>query len=178
MSMQIVRHEVSRLLEKFGFVNCLETGTIRSFHEKHESTRHISEVIGNNGHLLSIDIEAKHIKVAKEITGDPANVSWLQGDSLEVLENLKDNYQFILLDSVNDKDHIMKEFNFAWPLLTEGGCLIVDDCGVDEQGNKINAPPQKGVKVYSFCQQNKLNFKVKRSGHGTQLIIYKEDENV
>jgi len=34
-----VRQEVEKLKNEFEYLNCLETGTIRSFDEKHESTR-------------------------------------------------------------------------------------------------------------------------------------------
>ena len=46
------------------YINALETGTIRTYTEKHESTRWLGESI-KKGHIISIDIESKHIKVSK-----------------------------------------------------------------------------------------------------------------
>lgn len=90
------------------FINALETETIRSYDEKHESTRWLGESI-INGKIVSIDIDSKSIQVSKDICKHLNNIEWIQGDSLEILNNLEESkYNFILLDSVNDKEHIFK----------------------------------------------------------------------
>lgn len=171
--MEILDEKVSELFKKFNFLNCLETGTIRSFHEKHESTRRISESIGGNGHLVSIDIEKSHISIAKQIVKNHKNVTWIESDSLSFLKNHSENYHFILLDSANDMNHIFSEFEICFPILISGGVMIIDDCGIDQYGKRASGPQQKGVKVFKFCKENNLNYEIITSNHGFQLIIYK-----
>jgi len=171
--MEIVRQQVEKLFWKFQFLHCLEIGTIRSFTEKHESTRHILEAIGGNGDLLSVDIEPKHISIAKQITKNPPNVFWVQSDSLSFLADHNKNYEFILLDGVNDMHYVFEEFKLCYPLLVSGGIIMVDDCGVDQSGKWTSGPKKKGRLVHKYCQDNKINFEIVNSSNGFQLIVYK-----
>jgi len=95
------------------YINALETGTIRSYNERHESTRWLGENI-KNGKIISVDIEPKSIEISKDICKHLNNIVWIQGDSLDVLKKQPENhFDFILLDSVNDKEHIFEEFKLA-----------------------------------------------------------------
>ena len=118
---------ISTLIKKLNTIssiNALETGTIRSYIEKHESTRIIGEElekINTTSKLISVDIEPKSIVISKDICKKLNNIEWIQGDSIEVLSNLnkskdKKQFEFILLDSVNDGTHIYNEFKIAMSL--------------------------------------------------------------
>ena len=177
-----VRIAVSALLDKFEYVNCLETGTIRSYDEKHESTRHISEIIGNRGKLKSIDVEEKSINISKDICKNADNVEWILSDSIKYLKNDNDKYHFVLLDSVNNPDHILEEFKLVANRIEIGGCIMVDDAGIDVNHNVIDSKdlhtPKKGVGVNAFLIENDINFSVFEHGRlGNQLLIEVNEEN-
>jgi predicted O-methyltransferase YrrM len=165
------------------FINALETGTIRSYDEKHESTRWLGESI-INGKIVSIDIDSKSIQVSKDICKHLNNIEWIQGDSLEILNNLEESkYNFILLDSVNDKEHIFKEFKLALKLIKLGGIIMIDDFGVDMYGNipdPSQPEAQKGVKVFNMLKQHNLleYMKVYQSIKGVQVIFLNISEKL
>ncbi len=171
-----VRLEIERLKTKFKYLNCIETGTIRSFHEKHESTRHISEVISNSGHLKSLDIESKHIEISKKICEGLSNIEWIECDSIEYLSKDTDKYHFVLLDSVNDPNHIMAEFRLIANRVHVGGSIMIDDAGVDMEGNYTPNPEninqaKKGWVVWDWCKANGVDSTIIMGGHSTQILI-------
>lgn len=172
--MDIIPKLLNQINEKY--INALETGTIRSYNEKHESTRWLGENI-QNGKVLSVDIEAKSINISKDICKHLNNIEWIQGDSLEVLNNLeKSKYNFILLDSVNDPEHIFEEFKLALKLIKLGGIIMIDDFGVGMDGSipdKSQRGAQKGVKVFNVLQQHNLlnHIQLYQSRKGVQCIF-------
>ena len=184
--MKRVIEEVQQLKSKFNNLKCLETGTIRWYTEKHESTRHISEVINLDGHLKSLDIEPEHIKVSKDICKDSDNVTWIECDSLDYLAKDKDEYHFVLLDSVNNPDHIMKEFRLIAKRVHEGGSIMIDDAGIDMQGNYTPNPNEqynhelyamKGRVVWGWCKEHDVESEVVMGGHSTQILIPVTENN-
>ena len=158
------------------YINALETGTIRSYNEKHESTRWLGESI-QNGKVLSIDIEPKSIQVSQDICKHLNNIEWIQGDSLDILNRLEESkYSFILLDSVNDQEHIFDEFKLALKLIKLGGIIMIDDLGVGMDGNvpdKSQTGAQKGVKVFNVLKQYNLlhHIQLFQSKKGVQGIF-------
>lgn len=152
-------------------IQALETGTIRSYHEKHESSRIIGENI--KGKLLSIDNSEQSIKVAKDICKHLNNIEWRLGDSLQVLKTLpENNYDLILLDSVNEPNHIFEEFKIALTLIKPGGTIMIDDFGVSTTGNipdKTQPQAKKGVKIYT---------QLKEKGHLNKLVLHQSKKGV
>ena len=180
--MRRVREEVEGLKKKFNYLNCLETGTIRTYTEKHESTRHISEVIGLDGHLKSLDIEPKHIAVSKDICKNRDNITWIECDSHDYLSKDTDKYHFVLLDSVNDPDFIMKEFRLIAKRVHDGGSIMVDDAGTDMGGNYTPNPNErfqakKGWAVWDWCKANDVDSHIVLGGHSTQVLIPITEKN-
>jgi len=168
----------------------LETGTIRSYHEKHYSTLHIAEALGGkegeplSGGLISIDINPESIRISKDICKDLTNIIWVEGDSLAKIEDALEQaasgssspLSFVLLDSVNDGDHIFKEFLLVVPYMKPEGILIIDDSGVDLSGEKLdpqNPHQKKGVDVWKFLTDNNIPFQMKKipSGRGNNIIL-------
>lgn len=173
--MDIIPYLISKLDEKDN-INALETGTIRSYYEKHESTRWLGESI-KGGKIISIDIEPKSIEISKDICKNLNNIEWILGDSLEVMSRFDESsFDFILLDSVNDSNHIYKEFIIALKLIKKGGTIMIDDFGVNYDGNiPDSSQPEavKGVKVFQVLKDNGLlsNISLNRSTKGVQGIF-------
>ena len=179
---KVVR-ELSKLTREFDFVNCLETGTIRSYNEKHESTFHISNIIGNNGKLKSIDIEQKSIDISKDIFNNAKNVEWIMRDSIKYLEGDKDWYHFVLLDSVNNPDHILNEFRLVVEKIYQGGVLMIDDAGVDFDKNPTDdgSPhsPRKAILVNELLSNAGADYTILQGGHpGNQLFLKMSQDNL
>lgn len=164
---------VEELLGKFDKVSAIETGTIRSFDEKHESTKHISRALGDRGRLISVDNSPKSIQISQKICDNAENVTWVLSDSIEYLGNIGSDivFHFVLLDSVNDGKHIWKEFKNVAPRIVEGGILIVDDAGIKSGGIDKSVPAVKGHKVWTSLKKGGVPVSVLNSPHGTQLRI-------
>ena len=73
--------------------------------------------------------------MSKDICKGLENITWIECDSLEYLKKDEDKYHFVLLDSVNDPTHIMEEFKLVAKRVHVGGCIMIDDAGIDMQGN-------------------------------------------
>lgn len=156
-------------------IKVVETGTIRSYGEKHESTRHIGEALGDKGNLISIDIESNSINIAKDICKDLNNIDWILGDSIKQLEKLHNNGyvpHVALLDSVNDSNHIFKEFEIVRDMGVK--FIIIDDAGISLKGELFDTTHPdavKGRRVYKYCVDNNINCNILQTIQGTQLLI-------
>jgi len=169
-----LRKVVDILKIRFGEeLRCIETGTIRSYTEKHESTRHISEALGLRGSLISIDVNSESIKVSKDICKNCCdNIVWVHSNSLEYLKEQDNTFHFVFLDSVNDKNYIFEEFKLVVPRLVPGGILIVDDAGVLLDGSVDSSKvPEKGHRIAEFLSSLECADFVVESPHGTQLWV-------
>ena len=184
--MKQVRNQVASLLNQFDFLNCLETGTIRTFTEKHESTRHISEIIGKRGRLKSLDITPAHIKISKEICKNAQNVEWILTDSVEYLKKDRDKYHFVLLDSANSAELIFEEFTNIVDRIHTGGVLMVDDAGIGFNKERLFSSysghkPKKGLLVNEFLLKQGAQYSIVKGGGGyhgsTQLRLKLTPEN-
>lgn len=161
-------------------IQALETGTIRSYHEQHESTRHISEALGNRGRLVSVDMSPDSIRISKDICRNARNVEWILSDSLSYLkQGAGKQFHFVLLDSANLADVIFDEFTLVAPMMVENGILMVDDAGIslDKRGFD-GTGAQKGHKVWQFLRDCGATYDILETpaGHGTQIkVIFTQD---
>ena len=175
--MQEVAKALSELKERFDEqLRCIETGTIRSYYEMHESTRHIAEMLGERGQLVSVDQNPRSIEISKDICRKCENVEYVLSSSTEYLSRLRDeHFHFALLDSANDKELIFREFELLIPHMKEGSIIIIDDAGINIDGSskKTSNPAEKGHKVWQILMENDIPFKVvpTTKNHGTQLRI-------
>ena len=169
-----LRKVIHKLKDQFSEnLRCIETGTIRSYTEKHNSTLHISETLGTRGSLISVDINPKPIEISKDICKNASNVEWVCSDSLEYLREYKgDKFHFAFLDTKNDKDYIFEEFKLVVSKMVVGGIIIVDDAGVNVTGDiDSNVETEKGHRISEFLKSLHYNNFVCHSPHGTQLWI-------
>lgn len=127
--MEVIAYLVERTSSDF--IKVLETGTIRSYEEKHESTRWFGESI-KNGSIISIDNCKESIEISKDICKHLDNITWVESDSVEYLKTLDqdDKFDIILLDSDNDKNLIWEEFKLAIKLIKTDGIIMINDFGV------------------------------------------------
>jgi len=168
--MQRVVDSLNELLKKFKYIKAVETGTIRSFDEKHESTKHIAKTLGDRGDLISIDSSPKAIEVSKKICRKLNNIQWVCSKSTDHLKALKEKFHFALLDSANDPDVIWDEFLLVRPMMVEGGIIMIDDAGISPSGGRDKSNAKKGYKVWDKVE-NVLPISVVKAPHGTQLKI-------
>lgn len=167
------------ILKSIPNANVVETGTIRSYHEKHESTRIIGE--STQGKVISIDNSPNSIRISKDICKNLNNITWILGDSISVLKTLPHNaYDLILLDSMNDKTHIFNEFLISLKLIKTNGIIMIDDFGVSKNGlvpDRTQPAAQKGVGVYQELFKKSLlkNLTLHQSIKGIQGIIKVDD---
>ena len=78
-------------------------------------------------------------------------VLFFEKHSTYILSNEK-QIDFCYLDSSNDAENTLQEFLIAYPKLTEGGCLMVDDC------NEQSVELCKGDKLLPYLRENNIIF--------------------
>ena len=159
----------------------LETGTIRSYYEKHESTKHLSAALGPQGHLISVDCNPESIRISRDICDDAPNVTWVESESVPFLKGSPDlRLSFALLDSANDQQLIMDEFALVVPMMRPDGIVMIDDAGVrtDKTGFD-SSEAEKGRAVWHFLESCGARYSVLETphGHGTQIKIRLDNEN-
>lgn len=103
----------------------LEIGTLGGY-----SGVCIARGLSEGGHLWTIEMDEKHIEVAKEAfksAGVQDQVSVIQGAALEVLKTLEEEapFDFIFIDA--DKINYPNYFKWAEEHLAVGGMLIADN---------------------------------------------------
>lgn len=177
-----VRAAVEELVARFSTpLLVVETGTIRSFDEEHESTRHIGEALADRGRLVSIDLSPEAIEVSRQLCRHLDNVEWVLSDSTTYLAGLGGPVHFALLDSANDSGLIFEEFRRIAPKMAQGGIVMVDDAGLRSpfRGVTYRTGAVKGHRVARFLESVGADYRVLRTprGHGTQLRIDLAEDN-
>jgi len=153
-------------------LQCLETGTLRNLAHKHNSTLHISNTLSSNDNFTSIDINPEYIKVSKFACSNNKNTKWIISDSLVYLRKDIGKFHFVFLDTMNCKSFIFEEFKLVVPKMIENGILIIDDAGVDLNGNIDKSTTRvKGHKVTEFLLGLGLTGFIVLSPIGTQIWI-------
>jgi predicted O-methyltransferase YrrM len=176
-AMQEVVKALTELKERFDErINCVETGTIRSYYEIHESTRHIAETLGERGHLISVDLNPRSISISKDICRSYNNIEYVLSSSIDYLRRLTNQrFHFALLDSANDKNLIYSELGLILPHMEEDAIIIIDDAGItiDGSGKEPRVSAEKGHRVWELLTYHDIPFRVvpTTERHGTQLRI-------
>ncbi len=123
----IVHKEVGVLLQVITkstrATKVLEVGTAIAY-----STLLFCEAMGDNGHITTIERNAKRICLARENikkANKTNNIHLLEGDATEILKNLEGKYDLIFLDGA--KGHYKDFLNDCINLLNPGGLLISDN---------------------------------------------------
>lgn len=153
----------------------VETGTIRRTEPEYEagdghSTRYIAEWVKKTGsiftgsafHSIDNDISIAN-KYLLDLMGLRIYVFLKEGNSLDWLPKFK-HIDFCYIDSANDAENTLQEFLIAWPKITPGGCLMVDDC------NEASEELFKGDKLIPHLREKNINFEQLETN---QIIIRK-----
>ena len=80
------------------------------------------------GSLTTIDMSPERVKVARKNIAEAGldkSVKIIEGNALEILPTLKDEYDLIFLDS--DKDAYPDAFRMSIPRLRKGGLFVADN---------------------------------------------------
>ncbi len=80
------------------------------------------------GSLTTIDMNPQRVKIAQKNLAEAGldqSVKVIEGNALEILPTLKDEYDFVFLDS--DKDVYPDAFKMSIPLLRKGGLFVADN---------------------------------------------------
>lgn len=93
-----------------------------------------------NKRLITIDNSTKNLSVSKEVTAEfNENITYLFGDSIEVLSRINTKIDLLYLDSLDcDADpeadnsgpqkHQLNELKAAWNKLSPHAVILLDDC--------------------------------------------------
>lgn len=159
----------------------IETGTIRTYGERHFSTYHIARNLNRQDKLISVDFNKLSIHRSKNICYDLENVEFVLSDSHKYLGNLTDEkFHIAFLDSSNKGDFIFEEFKLVWHRIIENGILMIDDSGILPDGSDIDhsVTAKKAHTVWRFLKEAGVKFKIVQTpmGHGTQLKLYMTNE--
>lgn len=162
-------------LLKYAPLVVIETGTIRSYNGVENSTFHLANALGDKGIIYSVDNSKEHLEISKRVCSKFKNIIWIKDGSVNYLLKLKDNYaDLIFLDTLNDREHIFKEFTQALRIIKKTGIIVIDDAGVGEEQRHFHsaaARAEKGRKVAEFLYSKRLPYTL----HGEMLIFRKSD---
>ena len=155
----ILERNLLEILETTPHPVIIETGCIRDANEGTESTLAISSVLMNRGDFYTFEISKGHIRICQELCKNYNQyINYVEGDSVENLtrmveEHVFDTVHFALFDSVNDGDHIWKEFKAVENLFGENAIIIVDDVLWGDKGRLLKpyleASSEWRTKVYN-----------------------------
>ena len=95
----------------------------------------LAEEVGAS--FFSVDISRERIEAGKRIT-QGYRVHYVRQDSVTFLSEFQGEIGFLYLDSydfgpgeeANARKHQLREISAAWPKLSSGACVLLDDCDV------------------------------------------------
>lgn len=163
-TMQNLSDAIYELKKKFpnDFLKAIEFGTIPvvDTFSTGQSTILISQALGKEGALISVDHNMKSILASRVVCQGKNNITWIESDSVEYLKKSNENFHFVFLDSHPCKDITFKEFCLAAPKMIIDGILMIDDAGITEDGQNIDTTVNctKGHKVWEFLRNCNADF--------------------
>lgn len=151
-----LRHYLDALQKVHGNLNIVETGSIRNTGSAYaigdgHSTEHIARWIKESKRphsFTSIDLDTHVAESYIQSLGLSNYVKFIMGNSHDVIPTLNENIHLALLDSANDADVILTEFQLVLPKMNKRGAIIaIDDVF---PGSKTVV---KGHKVIPYAQE-------------------------
>lgn len=155
----------------------LETGSIRGTEEQYHqndgwSTLTFAEYVRDNGgSLTSIDLDTSAADEVLTRHGLRDLVELIEGDSVETINAFSDSTVFdvVLLDSDNDADLIMREFNAVRRLTNSPALYLVDDVEPGSTG------VVKGHRILPWLQENNVPYRLERRAgdlYSTGVLVF------
>lgn len=155
----ILKKHLQKLLEGENNPTVIETGCIRDLNEGTESTLTISSTLEGRGTFYTFELSKENIETCKKICQDHNRyITYVQGDSVANLKKMVKSktlksVDFAFFDSVNDGDHIFKEFKVVENLFNEGSVAVFDDVLWEDKGRLIKpyleSSPNWKTKTYN-----------------------------
>jgi len=135
-----------------GAKRILEVGTLGGY-----STIWLARGLAKGGRLISLELEAKHVEVARKNlarAGVGEVVEIIQGAALQTLPRLSGTFDLVFIDA--DKENTAEYVEWSLKLSRPGTVIIVDN--VVRDGDVINAgsssPDTKGIRRLFDMLQN------------------------
>lgn len=179
----IIRKEMGNLLKVLLALkmphNILEVGTAVGY-----SSILMSENMPEDCHITTIENYDKRIPVARQNfkrAGKEDRITLIEGDALEVLQNLDGSFDFIFMDAA--KGQYINYYPHVYRLLSDGGLLISDNVlqegeivqskyGVTRRNRTIHERMREYI--YLLTHTDDLITSVVPIGDGITLSVKKE----
>lgn len=121
-----------------GGLNIVETGCIRDkSYQDGASTRLFADLVKKviGARFWSVDIEPRHVELARSFVPPHERIELCVGDSIEFLKAFNNRIDLLYLDSFdyNRGDpgpaqlHALKEMQVVFPNLSPKACVLIDD---------------------------------------------------
>lgn len=158
-------------------LDILETGSIRGTEEQYHqndgwSTLTFAQYVRDNGgSLVSIDLDTAAADEVLTRHGVRDLVELIKGDSVQTINALEISrgLDVVLLDSDNDADLIMAEFNAVSRLTNTPALFLVDDVEPGSTG------VVKGHRILPWLQENNVPYRLERrtgDGYSTGVLVF------
>lgn len=133
-----------------------------------------------NAKIYSCDFNEDKVKALQQKAGDRvANIEFLIGDSMQLLESLAqkyDQFNFLFLDAAASAMHTFRELQVVERVLKKGSLLLVDNAALPGE-TRLLSPCRKGKIIVPYLQAS-ANWEV--YGHpdaGDSMISAKFHDN-
>ncbi len=136
---KVLLHCMKALRKETGRLNYLEIGTAFSTNEGLSTLlvgASIVETFNGNGEVVSIDIDAENIEKSRAIVAEMfpqalPNISWVEGNGVDVLSSVMGNdgktMDLVFVDGSGDAVLNLLEFTFMLEHISHNGIIVIDD---------------------------------------------------
>ena len=146
------------------------------------------ELIGNNGHVLGIDIDIRpHNRIEIEKHPMSKRIQLIQGSSVDekIASTVKERCNgklpvLVVLDSNHTHDHVLRELQLYSPLVSKGSYMVVFDTLIEDMPDDLTTdrPWRKGnnpkTAVHEFLKTDS-RFEIDKSIEHKLLITAAPD---
>jgi len=163
----IINEELPAFMKRNGLetLRVLEVGVLRAQDAEHEagdghSTLAFAELCAKlpGGSFTGIDLSVGDAQDAVAKAGLGSVCTFLQGDSLDMLQALADGgqrFDVVYLDADNSAESTMKEYELALQVLDRPGLVLGDDMNLDHR------EVQKGKILIPHLRENNVPFRLR-----------------
>lgn len=155
----IIRKCLGEVFKTASHPTVIETGCIRDANEGTESTLTIASTLNNRGKFYTFEICKEHIRICQSVCRDYNEfINYVEGDAIANLRemvgaNVLDTIHLALFDSVNDGDHIWREFETCENVFKTNSIVVIDDVLWGDKGRVIKpyleSSPEWKTKIYN-----------------------------
>ena len=152
-------------------VNILEIGTYTGY-----SALCLIEGMQKSGELHTIDINEELVDFQRKYfdkSGFGNQIHQHLGNALEIIPKLDISFDLIFIDGHHDGTAMMDYLELVFPMLSENGCVVVDDIrwssSMNEAWMKVQKNPRFGVSLDLF----ELGVLIKRPTQTKQHFVLK-----